>query len=119
MEQVKIVSAGKDSRLIEGYVYGLERLSNGLLRFVSGGGRWSCLVNPDTSDVEFEYTTETRAPSTAWRNPYAAKLWTSIYTQALGNSYPPLEAAYRADTGVVLFNERWRGDSFTNVGVAA
>lgn len=119
MEQVKIISAGKDSRLIPGYVYGLERLSNGLLRFVSGGGRWSCLVNPDTSDVEFEYTNETRVPSTAWRNPYAAKLWAAIYTQALGNSYSPIAAADRADTGVALFNERWRGDNFTNVGVAA
>ena len=119
MEQVKIIHSGKDSRLIEGYVYGLERLSNGLLRFVSGGGRWSCLVNPDTSDVEFEYTTETRGPSTAWRNPYAAKLWAYIYTQSIGSSYSPIAAAYRADTGVALFNERWRGDDFTNVGVAA
>lgn len=119
MEQVKITYAGKDSRLIEGYVYGLERLSNGLLRFVSGGGRWSCLVNPDTSDVEFEYTNETRGPSTAWRNPYAAKLWAEIYTQSLCDSYSPLAAADRADTGVALFNERWRGDNFTNVGVAA
>ena len=119
MEQVKIISAGKDSRLIEGYVYGLERLSNGLLRFVSGGGRWSCLVNPDISDVEFEYTNETRAPSTAWRNPYAAKLWAAIYTQSIGSSDSPVVAADRADTGVALFNERWRDDDFTNVGVAA
>ena len=119
MEQVKIVSAGKDTRLIEGYVYGLERLSNGLLRFVSGGGRWSCLVNPDTSDVEFEYTNETRGPSTAWRNPHAAKMWATIYTQSIGNSDSPIVAADRADTGVALFNERWRGDNFTNVGVAA
>mgnify|MGYP003607844025 FL=1 len=119
MEQVKIIHSGKDSRLIEGYVYGLERLSNGLLRFVSGGGRWSCLVNPDTSDVEFEYTNETRGPSTAWRNPYAAKLWATIYTQSLRDSYSPVAAADRADTGVALFNERWRGDNFTNVGVAA
>lgn len=119
MEQVKIIHSGKDSRLIEGYVYGLERLSNGLLRFVSGGGRWSCLVNPDTSDVEFEYTQEVRGPSTAWRNPYAAKLWATIYTQSIGNSYTPIVAAARADTGVALFNERWHGDTFTNVGVAA
>lgn len=119
MEQVKIIHSGKDSRLIEGYVYGMERLSNGLLRFVSGGGRWSCLVNPDTSDVEFEYTTETRGPSTAWRNPHAAKLWASIYTQSIGSSDSPAVAADRADTGVALFNERWRGDDFTNVGVAA
>lgn len=119
MEQVKIIHSGKDSRLIEGYVYGLERLSNGLLRFVSGGGRWSCLVNPDTSDVEFEYTQEVRGPITAWRNPYAAKLWATIYTQSIGIPLPPVAAAARADTGVALFNERWRGDTFTNVGVAA
>ena len=119
MEQVKIVSAGKDSRLIEGYVYGLERLSNGLLRFVSGGGRWSCLVNPDTSDVEFEYTNETRGPGTAWRNPIAAKLWASIYTLNIGDSYRPEAAAELADVAVALFNERWRGDTFTNVGVVA
>lgn len=108
MEQVKITHSGKDSRLIEGYVYGLERLSNGLLRFVSGGGRWSCLVNPDTSDVEFEYTNETRGPGTAWRNPYAAKMWAEIYTQSLFDAYSPLAASSRADTGVALFNERWR-----------
>lgn len=119
MQQVKIISTGKDTRLIPGYVYGLERLNNGLLRFVSGGGRWSCLVNPDTSDVEFEYTNETRGQSTAWRNPYAAKLWVSIYTQALGSYYSPLDAAARADTGVASFNERWQGDTFTNVGVVA
>lgn len=119
MEQVKIISAGKDTRLIEGYVYGLERLSNGLLRFVSVGGRWSCLLNPDTSDVEFEATHEARGPSTAWRNPIAAKLWASIYTLSLDCSYSPIAAADRADTGVALFNERWRGDSFTNVWVAA
>ena len=119
MEQVKIVSAGKDSRLIEGYVYGLERLSNGLLRFVSGGGRWSCLVNPDTSDVEFEYTNETRGPGTAWRNPIAAKLWVSIYTLNIGDSYRHEAAAELADVAVALFNERWRDDTFTNVGVVA
>ena len=119
MEQVKIISTGKDTRLIPGYVYTLERLDNGLLRFVSGGGRWSCLVNPDTSDVEFEYTQEVRGPSTTWRNPYAAKLWAAIYTQSLRDSYSPIAAADRADTGVASFNERWRGDSFTNVGSVA
>ena len=119
MEQVKVTYAGKDSRLIEGYVYGLERLSNGLLRFVSGGGRWSCLVNPDTSDVEFEYTTETRAPNTAWRNPYAVKLWSEVYIQSIVDSYSPEGAAERADQAVALFNGRWKGDTFINVGVAA
>ena len=120
MEQVKVISTGKDTRLIPGYVYTLERLASGLLRFVSVGGKWSCLVNPDTSDVEFEILDEAvQVQSTGWRNSFAVKLWAAIYTQSIGSFDSPSVAADRADTGVALFNERWRGDNFTNVGVAA
>lgn len=119
IEYIKITHAGRDSRLIVGFTYILERLDNGLLRISSVGGKFSTLINPDTSDVEFEYTTETRGPSTAWRNPYAAKLWSEVYIQSIVDSYSPEGAAERADQAAALFNERWRGDDFTNVGVAA
>ena len=120
MEQVKIISTGKDTRLIPGYVYTLERLDNGLLRFVSVGGKWSCLVNPDTSDVEFEILDEAvQVQSTGWRNSFAVKLWAEVYLKSIVCYYSPEDAAERADVAVALFNERWRGDTFTNVGVAA
>ena len=120
MEQVKIISTGKDTHLIPGYVYTLERLDSGLLRFVSVGGKWSCLVNPDTSDVEFEILDEAvQVQSTGWRNSFAVKLWSEVYCQSIVDSYSPLAAAERADAAVALFNERWRDDTFTNVGVAA
>ena len=121
MEQVKIISTGNHSRLIEGYVYGLERLDNGLLRFVSVGGKWSCLVNPDTSDVEFEILDEAvQVQSTGWRNSFAVKLWSEVYSQSIiVDSYRPEAAAERADVAVALFNERWKGDTFINVGVPA
>ena len=118
MEQVKIISTGKDTRLIPGYVYTMERQSNGLLRFVSVGGMWSCLVNPDTSDVEFEILDEAlQVQSTGWRNSFAVKLWSEVYSQGIVDSYNPEEAAERADVAVALFNERWQGDTFINVGV--
>ena len=118
MEQVKIISTGNHSRLIEGYVYGLERLDNGLLRFVSVGGKWSCLVNPDTSDVEFEILDEAvQVQSTGWRNSFAVKLWSAAYIQSIGASYSQLGAAERADAAVALFNERWKCGTFINVGV--
>ena len=120
MEQVKIISTGKDTRLIPGYVYTLERLDSGLLRFVSVGGKWACLVNPDTSDVEFEILDEAlQVQSTGWRNSFAVKLWSEIYSQSIVDSYSPEAAAERADVAVALFNERWQGDTFINVGVAA
>ena len=121
MEQVKIISTGKDTRLIPGYVYTLERLDSGLLRFVSVGGKWSCLVNPDTSDVEFEILDEAvQVQSTGWRsNSFAVKLWAAAYIQSIGASYSQLGAAERADAAVALFNERWKGDTFINVGVPA
>ena len=119
MEQIKIISTGKDTRLIPGYVYTLERLDNGLLRFVSVGGKWSCLVNPGTSDVEFEILDETvQVQSTGWRNSFAVKLWSEVYIQGIGTSYSREAAASRADASVALFNERWQGDTFINVGVA-
>ena len=120
MEQVKIISIGKDTRLIPGYVYTLERLDNGLLRFVSVGGKWSCLVNPDTSDVEFEILDEAvQVQSTGWRNRFAVKLWSEIYSLCIVDYSSPEAAAARADLAVALFNERWQGDTFINVGVAA
>lgn len=118
MEQVKVISTGKDTRLIPGYVYTLERLDNGLLRFVSVGGKWSCLVNPDTSDVEFEILDEAvQVQSTGRRNTFAVKLWSEVYTQAIVDYTSPEAAAGRADVAVALFNERWQGDTFINVGV--
>ena len=118
MQQVKIISIGKDTRLIPGYVYTLERMDNGLLRFVSVGGKWSCLVNPDTSDVEFEILDEAvQVQSTGWRNSFAVKLWSEVYTQSIWDSTSPKAAAERADVAVALFNERWQGDTFINVGV--
>lgn len=118
MEQVKVISTGKDTRLIPGYVYTLERLDSGLLRFVSVGGKWSCLVNPDTSSVEFEILDEAvQVQSTGWRNSFAVKLWSEVYIQAIGASYSQPGAAERADAAVALFNERWQGDTFINVGV--
>ena len=119
MQQVKIISAWKDTRLIPGYVYTLERLDSGLLRFVSVGGKWSCLVNPDTSDVEFEILDEAlQVQSTGWRNSFAVKLWSDIYHLSIVDSYRPEAAAAQADLAVALFNERWQGDTFINVGVA-
>ena len=120
MQQVKIISTGKDTRLIPGYVYTLERLDSGLLRFVSVGGKWSCLVNPDTSDVEFEILDESvQVQSTGWRNSFAVKLWSEVYLQSIVDYYSPEAAAARGDLAVALFNERWQGDTFINVGVAA
>ena len=120
MEQVKIISTGKDTRLIPGYVYTLVRLDNGLLRFVSMGGKWSCIVNPDTSDVEFEILDEAvQVQSTGWRNSFAVKLWSEVYSQSIVDHFRPEGAAERADVAVALFNERWQGDTFINVGVAA
>ena len=55
MQHVKITHAGRDSRLNVGFIYSLEHLQSGLLRLTSVGGRFSTLVNPDTSPVEFEY----------------------------------------------------------------
>lgn len=118
MEQVKIISTGNDNRLIPGYVYNMESLDNGLLRFVSVGGKWSCLVNPYTSGVEFEILDESEhIQSTGWRNSFAVKLWSEVYIQSIVDSYSPEYAAERADTAVALFNERWNGDTFINVGV--
>lgn len=118
MEQVKIISPGKDTRLIPGYVYTLERLDSGLLRISSVGGKFSTLVNPDTSDVEFEILDEAvQVQRTGWRNSFAVKLWSKVYSQSIiVDSYRPEAAAERADVAVALFNERWQGDTFINVG---
>lgn len=114
MQHVKITQTGRDTRLTVGYTYTLERLSNGLLRLTSVGGRFSTLVNPDTSDVEFEYVDAAQAvsPLKGWRNDHAVKLWREVYVQAVVDGYGPDAAAEQADRAVSAFKSRWEGTTF-------
>uniref|UniRef100_A0A7M2QLV2 Uncharacterized protein n=1 Tax=feces metagenome TaxID=1861841 RepID=A0A7M2QLV2_9ZZZZ len=114
MQHIKITKTGRDSRLTVGYTYTLERLNNGLLRLTSVGGRFSTLVNPDTSDVEFEYVdaAQSVSPLKGWRNDHAVKLWREVYVQSVVDDYTPDEAARRADWAVEQFMGRWEGTTF-------
>lgn len=121
MQHVKITHTGRDSRLNVGFIYSLERLQSGLLRLTSVGGRFSTLVNPDTSPVEFEYVdAPSESPLRGWRNTYAVNLWNEVYVQATVDDYGPWAAAAAADRAVDLFKQRWEGTTFLhNVEQAA
>lgn len=119
MQHVKITHAGRDSRLIEGFTYVLEHLESGLLRLTSVGGKFSALVDPDTSPVEFEYVDAPEpSPLKGWRNDHAVKLWTDVFGDAVHRlGCTQLVAAAWADSAVALFKQRWEGDTFLhNVG---
>lgn len=113
MQHVKITHAGRDSRLNVGFIYSLENLQSGLLRLTSVGGRFSTLVNPDTSSVEFEYVdSPSESPLKGWRNTYAVNLWNDVYRDGLAESMSPHAAAYWADSAVEQFKQRWEGTTF-------
>lgn len=114
MQHVKITHAGHDTRLIEGFTYSLERLDSGLLRLTSVGGKFSALVNPDTSPVEFEYVDAPEpSPLKGWRNDHAAKLWCDVFVDTpRRHGVTPHVAASLADVAVALFKKRWEGDTF-------
>lgn len=118
MQHVKITSAGRDSRLIEGFTYVLERLDSGLLRLTSVGGKFSALVNPDTSPIEFEYVDAPEpSPLKGWRNDHAAKLWCDVFVTSVWMGKVEAAAVMWADSSVALFKKRWEGDTFLhNVG---
>lgn len=121
MQHVKITHTGTDSRLNVGFVYSLERLQSGLLRLTSVGGRFSTLVNPDTSPVEFEYVdAPPESPLKGWRNTYAVNLWNAVYRDGLFDSRRHDTAASWADAAVGQFKKRWEGTTFLhNVEQAA
>lgn len=121
MKHVKITNAGHDSRLIEGFTYVLERLDSGLLRLTSVGGKFSALVNPDTSPIEFEYVDAPEpSPLKGWRNDHAVKLWCDVFIYSIGRGNIQDSAAVWADAAVGLFKQRWEGDTFLhNVGAQA
>ena len=122
MQHVKITHAGRDSRLIEGFTYVLERLDSGLLRLTSVGGKFSALVDPDTSPVEFEYVDAPEpSPLKGWRNDHAAKLWCDVFVDISSRQEVTQHmAASWADVAVALFKKRWEGDTFLhNVGEQA
>lgn len=114
MQHIKITKTGRDSRLTVGYTYTMERLNNGLLRLTSVGGRFSTLVNPDTSDVEFEYVDASQvvSPLKGWRNDHAVKLWNAVYLDCIQNDYSPASAGEEADLAVAEFKQRWEGTTF-------
>lgn len=119
MQHVKITHDGRDSRLIEGFTYVLERLDSGLLRLTSVGGKFSALVDPDTSPVEFEYVDAPEpSPLKGWRNDHAVKLWCDVYLDAMSRiGRTQVSAVEWADSAVALFKQRWEGDTFLhNVG---
>ena len=118
MQHVKITNAGRDSRLIEGFTYVLERLDSGLLRLTSVGGKFSTLVDPDTSPVEFEYVDAPEpSPLKGWRNDHAVKLWCDSFLGYIERGSPQDPAAALADMSVARFKKRWEGDTFLhNVG---
>ena len=114
MQHIKITRAGRDSRLTEDFTYILERLNNGMLRISSIGGKFSTLVNPDTTDIEFEYTGAGEvvpSPLKGWRNSYAVNLWATVYADTLKSDYPE-DATLLADEAVAEFKERWEGTTF-------
>lgn len=121
MRHVKITHTGHDTRLIVGFTYTLERLESGLLRLTSVGGKFSTLVNPDTSPVEFEYVEAPESsPLKGWRNDHAVKLWRDVYLDGLKEGHGPDTAAQWADVAVRLFKQRWEGTTFLhNVGEQA
>lgn len=121
MQHVKITHAGRDSRLSVGFIYSLEHLQSGLLRLTSVGGRFSTLVNPDTSPVEFEYVdSPPESPLKGWRNTYAVNLWNEVYLDCLSENMSPDAAASWADSAVEQFKKRWEGTTFLhNVEQAA
>lgn len=112
MEHVRITRTGKDSRLTVGFTYVLERLGNGLLRLTSVGGKFSTLINPDTSPVEFELVDAPASPLKGWRNTYAVNLWNAVYLDCIQNDYSPAEAGEEADLAVAEFKTRWEGTTF-------
>lgn len=113
MQHVKITHAGRDSRLNVGFIYSLEHLQSGLLRLTSVGGRFSTLVNQDTSPVEFEYVdSPPESPLKGWRNTYAVNLWNEVYLDGLSESMSPDAAASWADSAVEQFKKRWEGTTF-------
>lgn len=116
MQHVKITKTGPDSRLMVGFTYTLERLDSGLLRLTSVGGKFSCLVNPDTSQVEFELTDAPALPLKGWRNDYAAKLWCDASVAAYADGETAVDAIGIADTLVAAFKERWEGTTFLHKG---
>lgn len=117
MEFAKITAAGKDTRIHVGYTYQLERLDSGYLRLSSIGGKYSCLINPDTTAVEFEIVTEpTGTPLKGWRNSYAADLWVKVYADTLSDIDDHRQAAADADLAVAAFKERWEGTTFLHQG---
>lgn len=118
MQHVKITNAGRDSRLVEGFTYVLEHLDSGLLRLTSVGGKFSAIVNPDTSPIEFEYVDAPEtSPLKGWRNDHAVKLWCGVYLDGIKEGHDPDTVATWSDTAVRLFKQRWEGDTFLhNVG---
>lgn len=113
MQHVKITHAGRDSRLNVGFIYSLEQLQSGLLRLTSVGGRFSTLVNPDTSPVEFEYVeAPAESPLNGWRNTYAVNLWSAVYLDSIQNGCSPAAAGEEADLSVAEFKARWEGTTF-------
>lgn len=121
MQYAKITNVGRDSRLTVDFIYELEHLQSGLLRFTSVGGKFSALVNPDTSPVEFEIVPRPDGVGMkGWRNTYAVNLWNEVYVQATVDDYGPFAAAVAADRAVELFKQRWEGNTFLhNVEQAA
>lgn len=118
MQHVKITNAGRDSRLIEGFTYVLERLDSGLLRLTSVGGKFSALVDPDTSPIEFEYVDAPEpSPLKGWRNDHAVKLWCDSFLDCVERGNTQDMAASLADMAVDLFKKRWECATFLhNVG---
>ena len=85
------------------------------------GGKFSTLVNPDTSTVEFEIVPRPNGMGMkGWRNTYAVNLWNEVYVQATVDGAAPATAAAQADRAAHLFKQRWEGSTFLhNVEQAA
>lgn len=113
MRYAKITHAGRDSRLTVDFIYELEHLQSGLLRFTSVGGKFSTLVNPDASPVEFEIVPRPDGVGMkGWRNTYAVHLWNEVYLSGLSENMSPDAAASWADSAVEQFKKRWEGTTF-------
>lgn len=113
MQHVKITHTGRDSRLNVGFIYSLEHLQSGLLRLTSVGGKFSTLVNPDTSPVEFEIVPRPEGVGMkGWRNTYAVNLWSAVYLDSIQNDCSPAAAGEEADLSVAEFKARWEGTTF-------